>query len=577
MLLQALLITPAMPVSLEKRLYGKSSGARNGAWRMRRGRRRALRETNNDALRAVGSCKCFVAGTLVKVHPDTVNSRQIKGESYKEIDKLQIGDLVLSANEHTGELSYRPVTELFVHDVKLIHRLTYKEGLTIETTWNHPFWVQDQGWTEAKDLHAGERSVTARSILKGKQPRLQTVSFTSKVQPGFDDPSMLTWDDAREGTLSVARVEEVHRADKVYNIEVEGNHTYFVTEEGVLVHNYVRPNNSYDPSITSVDLAETSGFVGTFRGIGQRFGNFFQGYGFDTDAENLLEYIASGDKTSKTLSLKMADGSTITRYAGSSGVSLNLKGEPGDPNLTGRTINLRGTADFQRLMDGGSGWFGGFGNISTSDSGMGWLNENIQSYYGTGAVSYGGSAFSFDNTEQGTRSDGEILRPNGSPYTFPSKQWMAAHGIPSWTGYGNLKNEVSCYYAGQVNLLKANGLLPPDATVYDVEKSQYAAGWGVSGGVPNQNMIAYAGSSDWAKLMGKSGSYSLASVPAGVADAYMNSGGTALVTNGDHFWTLTGPNRTVNDPWHTNALERAVVSIFNKKPLTRQYVLKRNY
>lgn len=174
----------------------------------------------------------------MKVHPNTPNSRQIKGESYKEIDQLRIGDLVLSGDEHTGELSYHPVTELFVHDVKLIHRLTYKEGLTVETTWNHPFWVQDKGWTEAKDLHAGERSVTAMSILKAKQPRLQTVSFTSKVQPGFDDPSMLTWDDAREGTLSVARVEEVHRADKVYNIEVEGNHTYFVTEEGVLVHNY---------------------------------------------------------------------------------------------------------------------------------------------------------------------------------------------------------------------------------------------------------------------------------------------------------------------------------------------------
>lgn len=191
----------------------------------------------------------------MKVHPATVNSRQIKGESYKDIDKLQIGDLVLSANEHTGELSYRPVTELFVHDVKLIHRLTYREGLTIETTWNHPFWVQDKGWTEAKDLHAGERSVTARSILKGRQPRLQTVSFTSKVQPGFDDPSLLTWDDAKEGTLSVAKVEEVHRADQVYNIEVEGNHTYFVTEEGVLVHNYkVQTGDGWNTVMRKVGL-----------------------------------------------------------------------------------------------------------------------------------------------------------------------------------------------------------------------------------------------------------------------------------------------------------------------------------
>ena len=121
-----------------------------------------------------------------------------------------------------------------MHDVKLIHRLTYREGLTVETTWNHPFWVQDKGWTEAK------------------QPHLQTVSFTSNVQPGFDDPSLLTWDDAKEGTLSVAKVEEVHRTDKVYNIEVEGNHTYFVTEEGVLVHNYV-PSDEYKSILLLVD------------------------------------------------------------------------------------------------------------------------------------------------------------------------------------------------------------------------------------------------------------------------------------------------------------------------------------
>lgn len=41
----------------------------------------------------------------MKVHPDTVNSRHIKGQFYKEIDQMRIGDLVLSADERTGELS----------------------------------------------------------------------------------------------------------------------------------------------------------------------------------------------------------------------------------------------------------------------------------------------------------------------------------------------------------------------------------------------------------------------------------------------------------------------------------------
>jgi hypothetical protein len=77
-----------------------------------------------------------------------------------------------------------------------------KEGKA--NPWNHPFWsVTQSAWIETKDLKEGE----LLSLGNGSQVAIESILHY----------------DTEETT--------------VYNFEVEGNHTYYVSEAGVLVHN----------------------------------------------------------------------------------------------------------------------------------------------------------------------------------------------------------------------------------------------------------------------------------------------------------------------------------------------------
>ncbi|MGV8095645.1 MAG: polymorphic toxin-type HINT domain-containing protein [Mangrovibacterium sp.] len=63
-------------------------------------------------------------------------------------------------------------------------------------------YVTDKGWTIVKELKSGDKLSTARSDL-------EKVEF----------------------------IQSIKRRETVYNIEVGGNHNYFVTESNILVHN----------------------------------------------------------------------------------------------------------------------------------------------------------------------------------------------------------------------------------------------------------------------------------------------------------------------------------------------------
>jgi Pretoxin HINT domain len=72
----------------------------------------------------------------------------------------------------------------------------------ISTTGEHPFWTPNQGWVEAKDLVVG-------SLVQTSDGRVIDVDRVEK----------------REGDFTV------------YNFKVEGFHSYFVSDLGILVHN----------------------------------------------------------------------------------------------------------------------------------------------------------------------------------------------------------------------------------------------------------------------------------------------------------------------------------------------------
>jgi RHS repeat-associated protein len=150
----------------------------------------AAREAEAAAAAAKKVC-CFVAGTLIQTR-----------DGEKAIQDIQIGDWVLSDDPTTpGDIEYKQVVQTFNHETNYLVDV-YIGGEKITTTENHPFWVKDVGWVAAKDLAAGAQ--------------LETKS---------------------ESWLGVDKVEKHTEVATVYNFEVQGFHTYFVSDLGLLVHN----------------------------------------------------------------------------------------------------------------------------------------------------------------------------------------------------------------------------------------------------------------------------------------------------------------------------------------------------
>ncbi len=137
---------------------------------------------------------CFVAGTIVAT---------IYGG--KAIETIEVGDRVLATDPETGETVYKEVLKTYTY-VK--DTLVYIEanGEIIETTKEHPFWVEGQGWTKAKFLNTGDE-------LR----------------------------DADGNHITIDKVEIVPLPENqytiVYNLEVADFHTYYVSDEMILVHN----------------------------------------------------------------------------------------------------------------------------------------------------------------------------------------------------------------------------------------------------------------------------------------------------------------------------------------------------
>ncbi|WP_332908482.1 RHS repeat-associated core domain-containing protein [Paenibacillus roseus] len=86
---------------------------------------------------AIKACNCFTAGTKV-----------LTDEGEKNIEDIEVGDKVLAKSEYdsNGKLAYKEVTALYRNQRDDIIKL-YVEEQIIETTDNHPFWVEGKGWS----------------------------------------------------------------------------------------------------------------------------------------------------------------------------------------------------------------------------------------------------------------------------------------------------------------------------------------------------------------------------------------------------------------------------------------------
>ena len=133
---------------------------------------------------------CFPAGT--KVHTQW---------GLADIEKLEVGVPVLTYNEETGEQEYKKVKKVMRRMTRRMCAMELSNGTTLEVTPEHRFFSNGE-WTPIEELNVND-------TLQLKDNSIVVIE-NKIIFPTFVE---------------------------VYNLEIEDNENYYVTEEGVLVHN----------------------------------------------------------------------------------------------------------------------------------------------------------------------------------------------------------------------------------------------------------------------------------------------------------------------------------------------------
>ncbi len=118
----------------------------------------------------------------------------------------------MGLHTETGEKELKEVLAAPVTETDILVKVVLSDGEQIETTMFHPFYVQREKeasgtWTAASNLVSGDKLL----MENGKSVYVESI-----------------------------QIEKLEKAIKVYNLEIEGLHTYYVGN-GVLVHNVCTP------------------------------------------------------------------------------------------------------------------------------------------------------------------------------------------------------------------------------------------------------------------------------------------------------------------------------------------------
>lgn len=218
----------------------------------------------------------FIAGPLV--HTD---------QGLVPIEQIKVGDLVLSQPEEQGERAYRKVTQTFVHDDAPIWVVKYmlidgdvpyghpKYMPRDETlyhcyvTGNHPFWVEGTGWTPVEEL----KQYQVLELASGQHAEVKLIwPVIRSLEPGFGRVCSNMYAEGQEVHIvdfrngsnlwkyqwhkhdeapvpyqagypieDIGEIPGIEDGDdalfktRVYNIEVEDFHTYYIGDLGVWV------------------------------------------------------------------------------------------------------------------------------------------------------------------------------------------------------------------------------------------------------------------------------------------------------------------------------------------------------
>lgn len=136
------------------------------------------------------SLSCFPAGTQVHTN-----------NGLAAIETVALGTLVWTMNQTTGQREFKPVVKIHRRTTLNMMVLELENGTIFEVTPEHRFLV-DNAWREIQEISALEEL----ELIDGRKVAIKNIGLISKVSV-------------------------------VYNFDISDNENYFVTEEGVLVHN----------------------------------------------------------------------------------------------------------------------------------------------------------------------------------------------------------------------------------------------------------------------------------------------------------------------------------------------------
>jgi hypothetical protein len=235
---------------------------------------------------------CFVEGTPV-----------LTPQGLRAIEDIRPGDLVVSKNEVTGEVSANPVEFLVRNRDQEILDITLKGTLKSETlgvTAEHPFRAINNTWVKAGELRPGDevQDINGRIVV--------VVSVVGRTQ--------------RENT---------------YNFSVHKDHTYAVGENAVWVHNS-------DKCVRGEEMRPFNGPPGSDKAI----------YFLAGDSNKLLAYRVHGPRGSDDALVTLnPTGPNAQRLLAEEANTLNLLAAEGVPVVKNYGVTQDDKGRYAMVMD----------------------------------------------------------------------------------------------------------------------------------------------------------------------------------------------------------------------------------